>query len=109
MKSPLMTTTSKLTARNPPNRNASNLGDGLLVSAESSIPIVKIKSQMRLEIRNSAKVRLNEITEFLSESRIAVVTINKERNPATMARIPVMGGMSSAFTVSVMRVVLVMM
>lgn len=109
MKRPLMTTSSKLMARNPPKRNELNLGDGWLVSTEWSVPIVKMKSQMRLEIRNSAKVRLTEIIEFLSENRIALTTMKRARSPATTARTPVVVGKFPAFTASVTSAVLVMM
>ncbi len=108
MKSPLMTTSSKLMARNPPKRNVLNLGDGWLVSTESSVPIVRMKSQMRLEIKNNAKVRLTEIIEFLSEIRIALSTTKGERSPATIARTPVVDGKFPAFTASVTSAALVM-
>ena len=65
-----------------------------------------MKSQITLEIKNNAKVRLKEIIEFLSESWITVTTTNRESKVAAMVRRPTVEDKFSVLTTSAISAVL---
>jgi hypothetical protein len=65
-----------------------------------------MKSQITLEIKNNAKIRLKEIIEFLSERWTAVTTTKTESRVATIVRRPTVEGKLSALTTSAISAVL---